>query len=621
MFDQKLFCLVIMLSLVLCESPLAQKQSAPDMVILNGEIVTVDNDDFTTDLGTVAQAMAIQDGKISAIGSNSQIRSLVESNTKSIDLKGKMVLPGFILVHEHPYDWAGGNSHILKKILNDDDIIFRTLQGSPVEQVQSLPGVLEDTVSKARPGQWIYIVFPFGDRYQYATGGNGGYGLPNIKALDGKQFTKELLDRIAPHNPVLLRDVFVGFMVNDRAMDEIDKVFPSKDVNRLSRETGQGGIDGGANFRSIFHDVLMKDHYEKLKDIHRLELTFWSGFGMTTFASLAYTPSNIRVYRDLAREEKLPVRNMWMWNWRDDVFFADQYMINASLFMEGLGNDMFWYGGAQGSSENGRGCSMLPPRSQLEPVMLACAFAPGRPSAKMLYNYIRSGGRFVGNHTVGDKDIDYILDIITKASQDAGFTLEEVRAKRHTYDHLVMSPRPDQLPRIKNLGMILGGDGFEVWQAPPAVLKAYGEKALEWVVPRRSLVEAGIANGFEVDRAISGTDLTIFWVLARMLDRRAWDGNVYGASQIVDREIALKTITAWGSQYLIKEDVLGSLEPGKWADFIVLDRNYLKIPEKEVEDTRVLMTVRGGQVTHLVPSLAEEIGMPSKTARLELGMD
>ncbi len=620
MFDQRAVCLLTIVGLILCGSLSAQEQRAPDMIIFNGKIVTVDNDDFTTDLGTIAQAMAIRDGKIVAMGSDSQVHSLAESGTKSVDLQGKTVLPGFILVHEHPYDWAGANFHVLKKILSDDDIVFRTLEGSPREQVKALPGVLKEAVGKAKPGQWIYIVFPFGNRYQYATGGNGGYGLPNIKALDGKQFTKQLLDQIAPHNPVLLRDVFVGFMVNDRAMDEIDKMFSDEDVNRLSRETGQGGIDGGANFRSIFHDVLMEDHYQKLKDIHRLELTFWSGYGMTTFASLAYTPSNIRVYRDLAQDGKLPVRNMWMWNWRDDVFFADQYVINFSVFMEGLGDDMFWYGGAQGSSENGRGCSMLPPRGQLEPVMLACAFAPGRPSAKMLYNYIKSGGRFVGNHTVGDKDIDYILDIITKASQDAGFTVEEVRAKRHTYDHLVMSPRPDQLPRIKNLGMILGGDGFEVWQAPPAVLKAYGEKALDWVVPRRSLVEAGIANGFEVDRALSSTDLTIFWVLSRMLDRRAWDGNVYGAGQSVEREVALKTITTWGSQYLMKEDVLGSLEPGKWADFIVLDRDYLKIPEEEIEDILVLLTVRGGQVTHLVPSLAEEIGMSASTARLELGM-
>ena len=620
MFDQRTVCLLTIVGLVLCASLSAQEQRAPDMVIFNGKIVTVDNSDFTTDLGTIAQAMAMRDGRIVAIGSDSQVRSLAESVTKSIDLQGKTVLPGFILVHEHPYDWAGANFHALKKILSDDDIVFRTLEGSPSEQVEALPGVLKEAVGKAKPGQWIYIVFPFGNRYQYATGGNGGYGLPNIKALDGEQFTKELLDQIAPHNPVLLRDVFVGFMVNDRAMDEIDKMFPDKDVNRLSRETGQGGIDGGANFRSIFHDVVMENHYQKLKDIHRLELRLWAGYGMTTFASLAYTPSNIRVYRDLAKEGKLPVRNMWMWNWRDDVFFADQYVINFSVFMEGLGDDMFWYGGAQGSSENGRGCSMLPPRGQLTPVMLACAFAPGRPSAEMLYNYIKSGGRFVGNHTVGDKDIDYILDIITKASQDAGFTLEEVRAKRHTYDHLVMSPRPDQLPRIKNLGMILGGDGFEVWQAPPAVLKFYGEKALEWVVPRRSLVDAGIANGFEVDRAIASTDLTIFWVMARMLDRRAWDGNVYGASQRVEREVALKTITAWGSQYLIKEDRLGSLEPGKWADFIVLDRDFLTIPEEEIEDIQVLMTVRGGQVTHLVPALAEEIGMPTKSARLELGM-
>jgi len=83
-----------------------------------------------------------------------------------------------------------------------------------------------------------------------------------------------------------------------------------------------------------------------------------------------------------------------------------------------------------------------------------------------------------------------------------------------------------------------------------------------------------------VERPLAGTDLTMFWTLARSIDRKAWDGKVYAPSQKIGRELALKTITVWGAHYLMKEDGLGSLEPDKWADFTVLDRDYLTVPEE-----------------------------------------
>ena len=104
-----------------------------------------------------------------------------------------------------------------------------------------------------------------------------------------------------------------------------------------------------------------------------------------------------------------------------------------------------------------------------------------------------------------------------------------------------------------------------------------------------------------------------------MIDRKAWDGKVYGESQQISRELSLKVATTWGSQYMKKENVLGSLEPGKWADFIVLDRDYLTVPEEQIQDIKVLMTVSGGRVVHLVSPLAEEIGMQPRGAQVEIG--
>jgi predicted amidohydrolase YtcJ len=126
-------------------------------------------------------------------------------------------------------------------------------------------------------------------------------------------------------------------------------------------------------------------------------------------------------------------------------------------------------------------------------------------------------------------------------------------------------------------------------------------------------------SGFEIDRPLATTSLTVFWTLARFVDRKAPDGNVYGPNQRISRELALKSATTWGAYYLEKENELGALEPGKFADFLVLDRDYLTIPEADLENIRVLATFSGGKIRHLVPSLARKWGMQPVGANVELG--
>jgi len=87
----------------------------------------------------------------------------------------------------------------------------------------------------------------------------------------------------------------------------------------------------------------------------------------------------------------------------------------------------------------------------------------------------------------------------------------------------------------------------------------------------------------------------------------------------VDRASALKISTIWGAYYVMKENELGSIEPGKWADFAVLDKDYLTVPEDDIANIRVLMTVAGGKIVHLVPSLARDIGMQPAGAQVTLG--
>ncbi|OFV93168.1 MAG: hypothetical protein A3F68_05440 [Acidobacteria bacterium RIFCSPLOWO2_12_FULL_54_10] len=212
-----------------------------------------------------------------------------------------------------------------------------------------------------------------------------------------------------------------------------------------------------------------------------------------------------------------------------------------------------------------------------------------------------------------------MMNVIVQASKDAGMTDEQIRAKRHGFDHTTVWPRPDQVEKLKQYNFYASSDAFEIYQASPAVMDYYGERVASWVVPNKRLVQGQVNNSFEMDRTLGSTKLTIFHGISWMINRKAWDGKVYAQDQRVDRQTALKIATTWGANYLLRENVIGSLEPGKWADFAVLDRDYLTIPESDIENLRVLMTMAGGKVVHLVPSMAREIGMQPAGAQVTLG--
>lgn len=606
----------------------AQSQQFSDLILYNGKVVTVDDNSFTANLGTIAQAMHVKDGKVLHLGNNAPIRAMAGPNTKVIDLKGRTVLPGIIVTHDHPFDWDSVNPLIVKKAIPEDAVVTRVLAGSPQENLMAFPKVLDEAVNKAKPGQWIYIIFTLGNEYQYSMGGNGGYGRAGLNPdlfniLDGKHILKQTLDAAAPNNPVVLRDVFVASQLNQRAVDkakEVWKTFPSYLPDCVSDETGMGTGKPGCelNMRMLFSEVLMRDFYQYQKEVFRLGLEWWAGYGTTTFGSYCYNPTCVKVYDDLDRSNQMAIRQHWGWGWMDRILLPELFVKNFVNAMTNRGSDYFWFGGfSNGGGEDGAACTTVEPLDPAIPKR-PCNLDPGGAASKVLYEYIQNGGRYAA-HTVGDKDIDNLMDIIEKASAGAGMTPEQIRAKRHGFDHGVMSPRPDQIERIKKLGLIAGGNAPEIWQASPAIFQYYGERAAGWVVPKKRLMDAGIINTFEYDRAIGTTDFTAFTLLSWMVTRKAWDGKVYAPDQKISRELALKTATAWGSYYVLRENVLGSLQPGKWADFMVIDRDYLTIPEDDIENIRVLMTVVGGKVAHLVPSLARELGMQPAGAQVTLG--
>ena len=600
--------------------PLLAQQPAPDTILYNGKVVTVDNHEVNGNLGTIAQAIAIREGKIMAVGSNDPIRQMAGPNTKSYDLKGRTVTPGFGATHDHPQDWNPLNPTIMKKVVSDDMHIERFLNVPPDQVMQQFPRVLDEAVQKAKPGQWIRISLLYGPDYRWGN---------EISPMLGRQINKQLLDVTAPNNPVLIRGGFTGLVLNQKGIEAVKNGYGDQWdkflINPIGSYTGESGEETGTCgvcYREVEQDILYPP--EVLREIYRLGLSWTSALGVTLNATSLYTGGAIRAFNSLDKEGQMAMRLGWGWFWpeRND-FFQDPYFVNAVASLVGKGSDYLWNTGM--TAHQGGQCTKLEP---LTPEAAArkernCA-NPGYSQeniSRALYEYLKVGGRIAGDHMMGDVEIDMVLDIIEKAARDAGMTLDDIRSKRHVTEHMTLYPRPDQIPRFKKLGIVTSGWDIVVWQGTVTqILRDYGERGAMNMVPRKALYDAGIMNSVEIDRPLSEyTNLTYMHVLYGAITRKDWDGNLVAPAQAISREAMLKSATLFAAYGTLKEDVLGSLEPGKFADLVVLDKDYLTIPVDDILTIRVLMTMVGGTPMHLVPSLAREWGMQPTGAQVELG--
>src|SRR3990172_2759597 len=166
----------------------------PEMVLLNGKIVAVDDHSFTSQLGTIAEAMAIRDGKVLAVGGNDRLGKLVGPETKVIDLKGRMVLPGLISVHDHPYDWIYKHAETFQSVVRGDSVVIsRFFDSPPDQQLKNFETTLSGAVKEAKPGQWIFISLFRGKHDEWKA---------QMSASLGAEINRSQLDRLAPNNPV-----------------------------------------------------------------------------------------------------------------------------------------------------------------------------------------------------------------------------------------------------------------------------------------------------------------------------------------------------------------------------------------------------------------------------------
>lgn len=568
----------------------------PEMVVHNATIVTVDDASFNTLPGTIVQAMAVRDGKILATGTNEKILAMAGPQTKILDLGGRMVLPGLITTHDHLQEYAFGHEEVFKAAIPHDVVASNWVEGDPnkvVEISKKFEKALRETVQSAKPGQWIRMELFRGKEDQYRI------VLTDFLMKD-QPINKQLVDTVAPNNPVAVKSG-ITMLLNQKAIDLVK----AKKVYQFKESELRTGVGGPDLYRAVETDGILGGKVQLLAELYRGEMDWWTRYGITTVSSHVTGYEALGAWRLLDQSNRMPIR--YAWGYRDIPLRLDDLGLRRLSDLIGTGSDFFWLVGIH--SALGGSCTVAPAAAEVKRAE-TCSFTPGSKGREDLYRIIRVGGRVANMHTEGDKDIDHYLDVIEQASGDAGFTLDQIRAKRHAFDHCELAPRPDQIPRIKKLGVIVGCLSGYLWEEKTETQdQYYGKETTDRLVPRKSLTDAGIMNTFEIDRPLGHTARTPFSFFYLAMSRKSRAANVHGAKESVDRVTALKSATTWASYYVLREDRLGTLEPNKFADFCVIDRDYLTIPEEQIPQIKVLMTVIGGKVRYLEGELAKELRM------------
>lgn len=539
-----------------------------DLVLLNGKIVTVEPPP------TQAQAIAVRGDRIVALGSTAQIKRHVGPSTQVIDLRGRLVIPGFIEGHGHFTGVGEAQLNLnLMKVKSWDEIV----------------AMVADAVKSAKPGQWIYGRGWHQEKWTKTP-------QPNVEGFP----THHSLSAVSPNNPVVLTHASGhASFANAKAMElsNLTRDTPSPEGGEILKDAKGEPI--GA-LRETASRLIRRGTGEPKRTAEEeaararkvLELASQEALakGITSFQDAGSSPATVSLMKEMIDQGKIGVRLWVMLRGLSNDEYARslaQYRTidygNGHLTVRAIKHSI---DGALGP----RGAWLLEPYSD-KPDSAGLNTTPPdtiRGTAKLAIQH----GYQLCVHAIGDRGNREVLDVYEatfKANPDKTGLRWRIEHAQHLH--------PADIPRFGQLGVVAAMQGVHATSDGPWVEAKLGEqRAREGAYVWQSLMKSGavIANG--TDAPVERVDpiASYYSTVSRMTS----EGKKFYPEQAMSRLEALRSYTINGAYAGFEEAIKGSLTPGKLADITVLSKDILTVPEEEIPQAQVVYTIVGGKVQY-----------------------
>lgn len=559
-----LACYILLPALI---SAAGCSDDVPETVYTNGFIYTVNPDQPT------AEALAVRDGLIIAVGDNLEVQAQVSGQARVVDLNGRMLMPGVHDMHAHPME-AGEKYNFqcaFPFTFTMDQIVAK----------------LTECAAETPSGEWII----------------GGQWAMELLESDTVPHRK-ILDAITREHPIYLGDSTVhAAWVNSKALAilEIDQDTPDIQGGVIVREAGSMEPTG-VLIDNAAYDILKKlpgyseEQYETALAWAMHEM---NKVGVTTIKDAMADGRALRAYRGLDRSGRLtmkvstsiPWRMAWSKSREKELELVGSRVDYAT---ENVGTDFIkiMLDGIPPTRTAAMLEPYLPDEKHGDSFTGKLIHSPERLTEDMVY--LDGQGLTVKIHATGDRAVRVTLDAIEaarKANGDSGMM--------HEVSHAEMI-HPDDIPRFRQLNVVAEFSPI-LWYPSPLVQvmeQVIGEERANRFWPTKSLLEAGAHLVYGSDWPSVVPDPNPWPGIEAMVTRRDPYGNFPGVlwpEQAVDLETALRIFTINGAAAGKQAHRTGSIEVGKSADFIVLDRNIFQVPVEEISETQVVLTVVSGK--------------------------
>ena len=537
-----------------------------DMVINNGIIYTMD------DFYPLAEAVAIRDGKIIAVGSEYAVGPYIGSETKVLDLNGKTMVPGLIEGHGHFMGLGYAKMRLdLSTVNNYDELV----------------DMVADAVIDAEPGEWI-----LGRGWHQSK-----WDPEPVPLVKGFQ-THEKLSKVSPDNPVWLTHASGHAAFGNAKAMEIAGV-------TAETEFGFGGEiikDLQGNPTGVFNERaqgLISKHVEfegEESSQRALELAVKACLenGITSFQDAGSGSSSIQAYRDGLSADALRVRLYVMLSSRDPELLKTWYKKGPEI---GTGNDYLTIrsiklnaDGALGS----RGAWLLDDYTDRPG-----HFGMATQSMEYVYEVSKDGlanGFQVNTHAIGDRTNREVLDQYEKVFNAKPGLAQDHRWRIEHAQHI----DPLDIPRFGAMGVLPSIQGIHMSSDRPWAMDRLGKRRIvEGAYVWRDLIDSGAI-------LINGTDVPVepidpiasFYASTTRQTLKGKPKGGYEPRQKMTRLEALKSYTINAAYGAFEEDIKGSISVGKYADFTVLSQNIITVPDNQILNTKVTHTIVNGVIEY-----------------------